>query len=206
MQPIAKSTAATGNAGVINTDMIKRSSVNLSVLLICTVLWLARDVIDLNQLQYDRQWLWSQPWRLLTCHFVHFTWQHVGFNVAGLLLLSIAFAPEQHPLYDAGFWLIGGITLSIFLYLSAANIPIYRGLSGVLYGYATYVALVGWRSTPVISSLAILFIIGRVISHLLWPPTDTVATLGGDIAVSAHIGGMVFGSLWAALRYSLRRH
>ena len=179
---------------------LQRGWVNLCVLLLCVLFWFCRDWLDLTQLAYDRQQLLTQPWRLLTGHWAHFTWQHFAYNVGGLALLCIAFAPEQHPRYDAFFWIIGGLSLSVFLYVCAPTIHIYRGLSGLVYGYAIYVALVGWRTTPLISGILILALALRTIAHTIYIPTGNIAQLGGEIAVAAHIGGLITGSLCASWR------
>ncbi len=184
---------------------LKRSWVNLCVLLACLLLWFCRDYINLNQLEYEREYLFTQPWRLITGHLVHFTWAHFGYNTGGLLLLCIAFTPEQHPRYDACFWLMGTLLLSIFLYLCVPNILIYRGLSGLLYGYAIYLALVGWRSTPFISSLLIFAITTRVVFHVIYAPTGNIPRLGGEIAVGAHIGGLITGIFCASWRIRYRK-
>lgn len=179
---------------------LQRSWVNLCVLLLCGLLWCCQAWIDLNLLAYDRQQLFDQPWRLISGHLVHFTWAHFAYNVGGLALLCIAFSPEQAPRYDAFFWIIGSLGLSVFLYGFAPDIHIYRGLSGLVYGYAFYLALIGWRSTPLISGVLILAISARVITHIIYPPSGNSPRLGGEIAVAAHFGGLITGLLCASWR------
>jgi rhomboid family GlyGly-CTERM serine protease len=202
MQPATKpiATAAFSTMKHIAWSTLQRGWINLCVLLLCWLLWYCREWIDLNLLAYDRQQLLTQPWRLFSGHLVHFTWEHFAYNVVGLVLLCVAFSPEQDPRYDACFWILGGLALSIFLYVYAPNIHIYRGLSGLVYGYAIYIALVGWRSTPFISSFLILAISARVIIHAIYTPTGNIPRLGGEIAVAAHFGGLITGILCASWR------
>lgn len=178
----------------------KRGWVNLCLLSCCLVLWLGRDLVDIRLLEYQRDQLFSQPWRLFSGHLLHFTWQHACVNLAALAALMLAFAPEQYPKFDGLFWLAGAPLLSLFMAIFAPDIQVYRGLSGLLYGYALYLAIMGWRSTPKLSGLLIVFLLLRLLAQCIYPSNFPSVSLGAEIATSAHIGGIAFGFLCASWR------
>ncbi|MCU0769018.1 MAG: rhomboid family intramembrane serine protease, partial [Burkholderiaceae bacterium] len=45
-------------------------------------------------LEYRRTLLASQPWRLLSGHFVHLNWPHLAVNAVALVIVARLFAPD----------------------------------------------------------------------------------------------------------------
>jgi rhomboid family GlyGly-CTERM serine protease len=123
-----------------------------------------------DALEYRRALLGSEPWRLVTGHFVHITWPHALVNAAALVIVARLFAPDLSAPRQAAVLVSATLVISIGLAWLAPQVEWYRGLSGAL--HALYFAgatcwLVGARPRSV---------------HMLWLPTALV--VGGWIKVA----------------------
>ena len=109
-------------------------------------------------LVYDRAAIGSGDWwRLISGHWVHSDPAHLGWNLAGLLLLgSIVEMHGRHRLV-AGL-LVGVLGVDLMLWLGLPELAAYCGLSGVL-NSLLLLALAGlWKSAtaPVLLATGIL--------------------------------------------------
>jgi len=156
--------------------------------------------------QYQREALIEgQYWRLLTGHWVHLGWQHLTMNLGGLAVIWLLFG-------DA----LGGIkawimTAGIALFTSASllfvqpEIEWYVGLSGLLHGLLAAGALLSLRAIPVVSSLALVLLVGKLSVELASGGSSQVeAIIGGPILIHAHLYGALGGGLCAAI-FALNR-
>lgn len=157
-------------------------------------------------LQYERSGvLAGEAWRLLTGHFVHADWPHLGWNVAGLALVAWLFAREYGPRGWA--WILLGSTAAVdlgFLVLEP-RLGWYVGFSGVLHGLAA-AGLIAWvvRARDWITLVVLaVFALKLGWEHFAGPLPFTAQTLEVPVVHEAHTYGAVGGAIAAA--FLLRR-
>jgi rhomboid family GlyGly-CTERM serine protease len=168
-----------------------------------------------DALEYRRPLLGSEPWRLLTGHFVHLSLLHAMLNGVALLLLARLFADRLRP---SEFWTVLGVApilISLVVWSALPELTWYRGLSGSL--HALYFAgCITWISTapPQDRWLPIAAIAGGAVKVLLEQPWDASFPfrewLGGAVVPQAHLVGAVIGAVvgwWFVWRRGARfRH
>jgi rhomboid family GlyGly-CTERM serine protease len=84
-------------------------------------------------LQYQRDALAQQPWRLFTAHLVHVNARHVLLNAVVWLVFARLFAPELGARHQALAGAVGAAAISAGLAAFYPQVNWYRGASGVLY-------------------------------------------------------------------------
>ena len=152
-----------------------------------------------DALEYRRPLLGSEPWRLLTGHFVHLSLLHAMLNGVALLLLGRLFAERLRP---SEFWTVLGIApilISLVFWAAMPELMWYRGLSGSL--HALYFAgCITWlrTSTGRARWLPAAAIVGGTLKVLLEQPWDASfpfhAWLGAAVVPQAHLVGAVIGA------------
>jgi rhomboid family GlyGly-CTERM serine protease len=80
-------------------------------------------------LQYDRTCI-QDGWRFLTCHFVHWSWVHMVYDVGTFVGLSWMINDKRKLFHVIMFSCLAG---SLALYLFNDGMTLYRGISGVNY-------------------------------------------------------------------------
>lgn len=119
-----------------------------------------------HALEYRRALAFSEPWRLLTAHFVHLSFLHACLNGVALVLLGHLFADRLRPRDVFTMLGIAPILISLAFWFLLPELQWYRGLSGVL--HAIYFAgCVAW--------------IGQTAGRARWLPV--AALLGGSAKV-----------------------
>lgn len=114
--------------------------------------------------EYRRALAASEPWRLLTAHYVHLSFLHACLNGVALVLLGHLFADSLRPRDFFALLAIAPVLISLAFWLVLPGLEWYRGLSGVL--HAIYFAgCVAW--------------IGQVNGRARWLP---IAALAGGTA------------------------
>lgn len=177
---------------------------------IVVLIVLAAEVLLLGPaLEYRRPLLLSEPWRLLTGHFVHLSLLHAMLNGVALLLLARLFADR---LRVAELWaiLVGApVLISLVFWAALPELGWYRGLSGTL--HALYFAgCVVWVRTSQGRArwLPMAALIGGLIKVLLEQPWDASFPfhqwLGAPVVPQAHLIGAVIGTA-AGLYLAARR-
>ena len=147
-------------------------------------------------LVYDRDAVLSgQIWRLGTGDLVHLGGRHLLWNLAGLAIVWVAFAPALGP----GGWLAAGLAAafgsSLGLLLLDPGIRNCSGLSAVLHGLLAAGALGELRRGHRGIGLAFLGLLTVKLAgdRIYGPNPASAALLGGGIAVSAHLFGAIGG-------------
>lgn len=84
-------------------------------------------------LEYRRAALAAEPWRLLTCHFVHVNWTHALVNAGAWPVLAWLFAPRLGARRQLMSLALGGLFISLALAAWYPSIAWYRGASGALH-------------------------------------------------------------------------
>ncbi|MGH8196756.1 MAG: rhombosortase [Steroidobacteraceae bacterium] len=160
-------------------------------------------------LEYRRPLLTSEPWRLITGHFMHLSLVHAMLNCVALLLLGRLFADR---LRVGETWLVLGaapLLISLAFWVALPELTWYRGLSGTL--HALYFAgCVVWMASTAGRDrwLPVAALLVGVIKVLLEQPWDASFPfrqwLGAAIVPQAHLIGTVIG-LGAGLGFAVAR-
>ncbi|MBX3702704.1 MAG: rhombosortase [Steroidobacteraceae bacterium] len=165
-----------------------------------------------EELEYLRPLLASEPWRLLTGHFVHISWLHAVLNCVALLLIARLFTGR---LRQSEQWIVLGaapLVISLALWIALPELVWYRGLSGAL--HALYFAgCVVWlaSSSGRARWLPWAALAGGALKVLIEQPWDSVFPfrewLGAAVVPQAHLfgalAGIAAGLCFAATRRKL---
>ncbi len=145
----------------------------------------------------------GQVWRIFTCHLVHLNHWHLLLNLSGLLLCGYFF---EDLLDRFRFWswlLFCAMTSGLALYLIDGQLTHYVGLSGILHGLLILCLLLGWRGNPVLHSVVLAVIVGRLVSeHMPGYDVDYLQSwINGRVYVNAHLYGAISGVvLWGLIK------
>jgi rhomboid family GlyGly-CTERM serine protease len=145
-----------------------------------------------------------QYWRLLTCHLVHGSAQHLVLNAVGLGLIAALF-PREFSLRGWLLVLAGSVvTIDLGFVLLEPQLEWYVGLSGVLHGALAAGAVGWWRHESRALALALTAIL---VGKLAWEQWHGALPLSGDmpVVVDAHLYGAIGGALAAAFLWLLSR-
>ncbi len=161
-------------------------------------------------LEYRRQLLFAEPWRLLTGHLVHTNLRHALVNALAWVVLARLFAPELGARRQALTLLVSALSISGALALAYPGIAWYRGLSGALHGLfaAGAVAMLrgslaaagGAQRRPREALLAALLLaaLWLKIARETWRgPLLESGWLALDVVTPAHLAGAAVGTLLA---------
>lgn len=167
--------------------------VTRAVLIVCVLVYLSRYVVGdrlyLALLFPDHlSGLARQPWRLFTPMLLHFSILHIIFNMLWWCDLGRVVERFQSGPRLLVITLLVGAVSNIAQFLDTG--PAFGGLSGVVYGLLGYLWLYG-KVNP-----AAGYRIRReiVVLMLVWLVVCYVG-LGGIVANSAHLAGLVSGAL-----------
>ncbi|MEO3866432.1 rhombosortase [Rheinheimera fenheensis] len=154
-------------------------------------------------LQYQRSALeQGQLWRTISGHLLHANHWHLLLNLAGLLLVLLLhgryFCAHQLLLQ----WLVFALAISALLYLFSSNIYSYVGLSGVLHAMLTLGAIKDVQHAERSGYLLLAGLIAKV-AYEQWqgPDAELTCLIGADVAIDAHLYGVISGVLVAILLY-----
>ena len=151
-------------------------------------------------LQYQREKILSgELWRLLSGHLVHLSWSHMWMNLIALVLISLIF--KKYFAEKVWWWLLGASVLGVDLGLLLFNPEIswYVGLSGVLHGIFTGLAVLSWRCNKGSGGRLFLFVLVVKLAVEQWSGTlpGSAELSGGRVIVDAHMYGAIAGGLAA---------
>ena len=145
----------------------------------------------------------GQVWRIFTCHLVHLNHWHLLLNLSGLLLCGYFFE-DLLDRYRFWSWLLFcALTSGLALYLIDGQLTHYVGLSGILHGLLILCLLLGWRGNPVLHSVVLAVIVGRLVSeHMPGYDVDYLQSwINGRVYVNAHLYGAISGVvLWGLIK------
>lgn len=163
-----------------------------------------------EELEYLRPLLSSEPWRLLTGHFVHISWLHAVLNCVALLLLERLF---EGRLRRSEQWIVLGaapLAISLVFWIALPELAWYRGLSGTLHAFY-FAGCVVWLATAAGPArwLPGAALAGGVIKVLLEQPWDATFPfqqwLGAAVVPQAHLSGALLGVAAGFLLVRARR-
>jgi rhomboid family GlyGly-CTERM serine protease len=166
------------------------------IALISTLLWLPGDVA-LEALEYNRGEIGSgQIWRLLSGHFVHSNGWHLLLNIASLVLIGLLFSQHLTSLSWSIIFIISGLLISACYYWIAPQFEYYVGLSAILYAVIIVGAMLDLREQPLIATIVLVVVTGRVIWQQFYGSVDSLASIIEDrVAIESHLFGIASGYL-----------
>lgn len=155
-----------------------------------------------ESLRYERDAvLAGQAWRLLSGHLVHFDLAHLGWNLAGIVLVWFLFAREYTPL---GWWVVlvsSTVAIDLGFLAFEPRLDWYVGFSGVLHGCmaAGLVAWIRHERDALTVTVAMLFGAKLLWEHAYGPLPFAGGSLGVPVVHEAHTYGALGGAaagLW----------
>ena len=153
----------------------------------------------------------GQLWRLLTGHFIHFTFYHALMNALGVVLVCWALLNRLR----LGVFLVMTVCLPLWISFGIwcffTEIGQYRGYSATIYGLIAAGLIIEWRHNKTIYSIGLLLLSGKI-AYEQWPNYDVnylMGEIGVPVAIEAHLlgyfGGLVFAGLYlVGLEYKKR--
>ena len=155
-------------------------------------------------LEYRRDLVPQEWWRVVTAALVHTGWRHLLLDLAGLWLIAAIFLR-----YFSLAWLLASLPLlsvgiSLGLFAVQADVEWYRGLSGMLHGLLVWGLLrmlpdAKWPAALALSAIALKLVAdGFTMPRNEW--------IGAAVVNAAHVwgtlGGLVLYLAWLLLRGS----
>lgn len=156
-----------------------------------------------SALRYTRSDLAAgEWWRVITGHFVHLSWAHLGLNLAGL---GVVWALVGHRLpvwaWGVGF-LLDAVAVVLGLWFLSPGLEWYVGLSGCLHGLLVLgaVAALSGRDRWFGAGLLVLVAAKLTYEGIEGPSGGLEGLIRGRVVTDAHlfgaVGGLVLGGLW----------
>lgn len=152
-----------------------------------------------DALEFRRALAATQPWRLLTGHFVHLGFLHAVLNCVALLLLGRLFADRMRPREFFGILAVAPVIISLLFLVALPDLLWYRGLSGVLHalyfaGCVVWIASTSGRARW----LPIAALLGGMAKVLLEQPWDSSFPVHEVLRIAvvpqAHLIGAIVGT------------
>ncbi len=161
---------------------------------------------------------WTQPWRLVSAAWVHWSGEHLRPNLAGALALGLLGMAAQAPRRLAALWLIAWPltqALAAALALLAPSLPPFAheaGASGVLHAgvvlLALHLAAMHRDVRRWVGAALLVAVVAKlgVEVHQALGDRDPLAARAWQVNVRAHLGGFMAALVaWVAAQ-CLARH
>lgn len=168
----------------------------------------------------NTQWLsllYSRPaladgevWRLVTGHFMHFSWTHLAADIGGFLLLGVLVEKEQGRRTMLRLLVLFALGTSAALWLFVPQLAFYGGISALNYGLLTWLCLTQrgvvqkrWEWIPLLFPVLLL-------AHIGWQSSTEESLLSAGlprsvrVAWQAHLAAVVLACIGVAVKESLR--
>ena len=178
---------------------MRRPSIAAGLPLLVLILLAIELLAPAEALEYRRDLLAAEPWRLLTGHLVHLSLTHALLNCVALMLLGRLFDSRLRP---GELWaVLGGapVLISLGFWLMLPELQWYRGLSGALHAlyFAGCVVWLG-EATGRGRWLPLVALALGAIKVLVEQPWDASFPfrewLGAAVVPQAHLIGAVLGT------------
>lgn len=143
---------------------------------------------DINEQQY---------WRLITGHLFHTNYAHLLLNTLAIILLWALHGQYYSKTNYLSLCLFSALLISVCIYLFDPTMEKYVGLSGVLHALFAWGALKDIENKDKTGFLLLLGIILKVSHEQVYGASEDVASLiNADVAIDAHLWGMVAGFIY----------
>ena len=168
--------------------------VYIALALLCLLLALTPDSWHLV-LRYSRSGLeQGEYWRLVTGHLLHSNSWHLLMNLGGLLLVALLHGRYFSSTVLVCQWLIAALLISLALYFGSAQIYAYVGLSGLLHAMLMLGAV---KDIQLKQRGGYLLFTGLLlkVTYEQWqgPDSDLASLIAANVAIDAHLYGVVSG-------------
>jgi rhomboid family GlyGly-CTERM serine protease len=152
-------------------------------------------LIDIELFRYQRDWMSSgQYWRLITAHWVHVNWTHLGLNVAGFLFCLAITRPDWSIRQWCFYLTILSFSISCLFTVLNPELGWYVGFSGVLFGVFCLSGIDLFNHDRLIAVLLLAVIFAKV---LIEQTSDLKVTsselIDSPVIVDAHFYGLISG-------------
>lgn len=108
---------------------------------------------------FDRSSLFrGEVWRILTCHFVHFSYTHLAYNLFAFGVASYVIEKKNYPNFCL-LYICLAFSISMTLFILRPNMVLYGGLSGIACGVLYYCALMGIKESKPWGRICFLFVL-----------------------------------------------
>jgi len=146
------------------------------------------------------QFLYRKIILIAFVHWVHVGWIHFALNMLAFMCLPFIF-PRVRVWHFVALLLILPPLISLSFYYFLADIEAYAGLSGVLHGMFTAIAIVHllYRKERMFASLVLFLILGKLIWENTLGASATAELIGSPVLVEAHLLGVIWGIVIAAM-------
>jgi len=181
----------------LGAQHLRHWSVPLAIALLAVILQWAGGQ---EWLRLEREQAWAEPWRLFGAHFVHLGWNHLGLNVAGLVLLWLLLGDTVRPLG----WVLGVVAMalgvSVGLLCCSPAVGWYVGFSGVLHGLFAAGAVANLRRlTPLALAILGVLLVKLLAEQIGVGDPLTAELIGGAVIVDAHLYGVLLGLVYGVV-------
>lgn len=172
-----------------------------------TSVFFAFFVDAVSRFGWDASLVGEQPWRYVTCHFVHLSRLHLVTNLVALVLLawSVMLLPVQGEESESKLWsrsgavsiaMVGGwVGISLGLRIDVWPIDWYVGLSGLLYGVVGGILLLIALDSGRMRLMAGVLLIACTakIGVDIYAGIGTIGVSGVPVATPVHLYGYLGG-------------
>lgn len=143
-------------------------------------------------------------WRLISGHFVHYSWAHWAVNAAGIIIYLLFFQRQNKPLlFFTLCFLIVFISAGLIMY--SRQLTWYAGLSGVLTGLFAYSAITHFRREKLLMPIIFTGMVAYASYQLAQGELAASALYAIHTSSYAHALGLLGGTLAAIIHLTARR-
>ena len=180
------------------TRFFKTYYLALLVMLLCLILHAFETAPILRYAKPELQN--GEVWRLISAHFVHLTWAHLGMNMGALGLIWLMFAQRYSSLEWLFVIVFSSLYLSLYMYFFDAKIHYFVGFSGTIHGIMIAGCLREWKYDRLIAVSAIVLTSAKLGWEQIYGALPGSAeTAGGPVLVDSHLYGAIGGVVAFAL-------
>lgn len=139
----------------------------------------------------------QQFWRLITGHLFHTNYAHFLLNTLAIILLWALHGQYYSRINYLSLCLFSALFISICIYFLDPTMEKYVGLSGVLHALFAWGAIKDIENKDKTGFILLLGIIIKVSHEQIYGASEDVASLiNADVAVNAHLSGMIAGFIF----------
>ena len=144
------------------------------------------------------KWLWTEPWRVFTPVFLHFSIAHIVFNAAAMLQIGSWIERLWGLRFYVLLCIVSGIAGNVLQY-SWSESPRFGGLSGIVFGLFTFNGVTQYLNPekvfPLPKGMYVMLTIWLVAGFT--PFVEQI--FGVQMGNGAHLGGAVAGAILALI-------
>lgn len=182
-------------------DVIKKTPITISIALVTVCVFLVPSFSQWLTLDMNVS-LWTQLSRIFTCHLLHWSFDHLAWDLLMFVLIGAICERRSAKSYLAVL-ISSAILIPVSVFYFVPELDSYRGLSGI--DTATFVFAAAlliedtirrkdWWSTGIYSAL-LIGLIGKTVSELVGGGTLFVESSNFTPVPVAHIVGAFVGAL-----------